>query len=50
MKIVVFAVCALTVAGAAPAVFALAARTTYTYGAFRQFGVTTDETIATPGR
>ena len=29
-------------------VFALAARTTYTYGAFRQFGVTTDETVATP--
>jgi hypothetical protein len=28
--------------------FALAARTTYTYGAFRQFGVTTDEAIATP--
>ena len=29
-------------------VFARAARTTYTYGAFRQFGVTTDETVATP--
>ena len=29
-------------------VFALAARTTYTYGVFKQFGVTTDETVATP--
>ena len=29
-------------------VFGLAARTTYTYGAFKQFGVSTDETIATP--
>jgi len=28
--------------------FALTARTTYTYGQFRQFGVTTDETVATP--
>ena len=28
--------------------FALAARTTYTYGAFRQFGVTTDEAVARP--
>ena len=28
--------------------FGLAARTTYTYGAFRQFGVTTDETVETP--
>jgi hypothetical protein len=28
--------------------FARAARTTYTYGAFKQFGVTTDETVATP--
>jgi hypothetical protein len=26
-------------------VFALAARTTYTYGAFRQFGVTTDASL-----
>ena len=29
-------------------VFARAARMTFSYGAFRQFGVTTDETIATP--
>ena len=29
-------------------VFARAARMTFTYGAFRQFGVATDETIATP--
>ena len=29
-------------------VFGLAARTTYTYAAFKRFGVTTDETIATP--
>jgi hypothetical protein len=29
-------------------VFALTGRTTYAYGAFRQFGVTTDETVATP--
>jgi len=28
--------------------FGLTARTTYTYGAFRRFGVTTDETILTP--
>ena len=28
--------------------FALAARTTYTYAAFRQFGVATDETVAIP--
>ena len=28
--------------------FALVARMTFTYGAFRQFGVTTDETVATP--
>jgi hypothetical protein len=28
--------------------FVRAARTTYTYGAFRQFGVTTDEAVATP--
>jgi hypothetical protein len=29
-------------------VFALKVRTTYTYGPFKQFGVTTDETVATP--
>ena len=29
-------------------VFAMTARTTYTYGPFRQFGVTTDETVAPP--
>jgi len=29
-------------------VFARAARMTFTYGAFRQFGVATAETIATP--
>lgn len=29
-------------------VFGLRARMTFTYGAFRQFGVTTDETVSTP--